>query len=286
LIHFYKSLKMRRIKCANWIKESLAEVLGTMILLAFGTGCVAQSVLSRGADGGMLSINIGWGAGVILGIMASASISGAHLNPAVSLALATVGKFSWRKVPHYILSQYIGAFLGAAITLLTYNESIYAFNGDGPLQVQGVNGTAGIFVTFPRDNVSNLGGAVDQVVGTALLLFCVSSIGYSKNSRISEVLGPLLVGVTVLAIGISFGHNAGYAINPARDLGPRILLGMAGWGSDVFTARHGWFWIPVACCHFGGILGAAVHYFGVEILDSEKSKKTDDTPLEEKQLQC
>jgi len=268
---------MRIARKYPWLGESLAEVIGTMVLLAFGTGSVAQAVLSNSVNGNMLSINIGWGAGVILGVMVAGPISGAHLNPAVSVALCAVGKFPLKKLPHYIISQYIGAFLGAGVTLLTYHESIHGFSGDG-LQVSGINGTAGIFVTFPRggrdgrEGISNLSGAVDQVVGTALLLICVCAIGLPKNKAVSGTLGPLLVGVTVLAIGICFGDNAGYAINPARDLGPRILLSMAGWGTEVFTASYYWFWIPVVCCHIGGILGALIHFLGVEKLMDQEVK--------------
>ncbi|XP_023348261.1 aquaporin-3 [Eurytemora carolleeae] len=241
-----------------------------MLILSFGTGSVAQAVLSHKENGNMFSINVGWGAGVVLGIMASAPISGAHLNPAVTIALAVVNKFPWKKVPHYMISQYIGAFIGAAITLLTYREAIVNFSGS-ELQVLGENGTAGIFVTFPNNGISNLSGAIDQIVGTALLLICVLAIGLPGNNNVSKSLGPLLVGLTVVAIGACFGHNAGYAINPARDFAPRVLLSISGWGTEIYTAKQTWCWIPMVFCHIGGILGALLYYWGIEVWQNKKS---------------
>jgi len=254
-------------------REFVAELLGTMVLIMFGCGSVAQSVLSHKANGEMLSINLGWGFGVLIGVLVAGPISGAHLNPAVSTALAAVGKFDWRKLGHYMLAQYLGAFLGAALVFFTYKDAIDMFTGPaGEYQVDGENATAGIFVTFPGPGISNFNGAVDQVVGTALLLFAISAINNPANSAVSSSLGPLLVGLVVVNIGICFGHNAGYAINPARDLGPRLFLLMAGWGTQAFTSHSHWWWIPVVCCHIGGLLGALLHRFLLEVSWESSSK--------------
>jgi len=199
-----------------------------------------------------------------MGVLVAGPVSGGHLNPAVSVALACVGKFNVKKLPHYIIGQYLGAFIGAALVFLTYRESIDLYSGYGPYQTEGVNATAGIFVTFPAPGVSNLGGFIDQVVGTALLLVAVLAIGFKGNKAVATSLGPLLVALAVVAIGACFGHNAGYAINPARDLGPRMLLLVAGWGSAPFTSHNYYFWVPIIACHLGGVIGALIFYLFIE----------------------
>jgi len=254
-------------------REFVAELLGTCVLIMFGCGSVAQSVLSQKANGDMLSINLGWGFGVLIGVLVAGPVSGAHLNPAVSTALAAVGKFDWKKLGPFILAQYLGAFLGAALVFFTYKDAIDMFTGPGDYQVEGANATAGIFVTFPGPGISNFNGAVDQVVGTALLLFAISAINNPANSAVSSSLGPLLVGLVVVNIGICFGHNAGYAINPARDLGPRLFLLIAGWGTKAFSSHYHWWWIPVVCCHLGGLLGALLHRLLLEATWGESASK-------------
>jgi len=267
------------------LKEFLAELVGTAVLLMFGCGCVAQSVLSGGANGGMLSINIGWGLGVLIGVLVAGPISGAHLNPAVSVSLACVKKFPLSSLGHYLAGQYLGAFLGSSLVLFTYRDALHHFSG-GRYVVAGENATAGIFVTFPAEGVTNFGGAVDQVIGTALLLLSVSAVGFHKNSKISTSLGPLLVALTVVAIGVCFGHNAGYAINPARDLGPRIMISLCGWGTEAFSSHGWWFWIPVVCCHLGGVVGVVVHTVVIEHQWGTESKAAkEETGMEKEETQ-
>jgi len=252
----------------EWVRELVAEMIGTWVLICFGCGCVAQSVLSGGNNGGMLSINLGWGIGVTMAALISGSVSGAHLNPAVSLALAAVGQMSPSKLFHYMAGQYIGAFAGAATVFLVYMDALnyYALEyTGGEWLVDGENATAGIFATYPAPGVTNLGGAVDQVVGTALLLVCLLAIGDPANSKLAKSLGPVLAGLAVTNIGICFGHNCGYAINPARDLSPRIFTAMAGWGWQVFSSHQGWWWIPVVCSHLGGLLGAILYTVAIKI---------------------
>lgn len=240
-------------------KEALAEFLGTFILLLFGSAVVAQVVLSGGANGNYLSINIGWGLGVTMGIYVSAGVSGAHLNPAVTLALAVHRRFPWAKVIPYCLAQTTGAFVAAAVTFITYREAFDHFDG-GTRLVTGAKATAGIFATYPQDFLSNVpGGLVDQIVGTALLVLLVLAIGDQKNFAPEGRLQPILVGAVVVLIGMTFGFNAGYAINPARDLGPRLFTAMAGWGGDVFRAGNGWWWVPIVGPLIGGVLGGYVY---------------------------
>lgn len=241
-------------------REAAAEFLGTFILIAFGVGVVAQTVLSRNASGSYLAINLGWGLAVMLGVYASAGVSGAHLNPAVTIALAVRRGFPWGKVAPYALAQLLGAFAGAALVFLTYREAFDAFDG-GARQILGATGTAGIFATYPQPFLTIAGGFVDQVVGTALLMIGVLAVTDQKNTAPPGWLSPILVGGVVVAIGVAFGFNAGYAINPARDFGPRLFTAIAGWGPDVFTAANGWWWVPVGAPIVGGMVGAIAYDF-------------------------
>jgi len=185
-------------------------------------------------------------------------VSGAHLNPAVTLALAAYRDFPWRKVPAYVLAQLVGAFAGAAVTFVTYREAFDHFDG-GMRQVSGPLASAGIFATYPQPFLSAFpGGFVDQVVGTALLILVIFAIADRRNAG-PATIGPLLVGALVVLIGMTFGFNTGYAINPARDLGPRVFTAVAGWGSEVFRAGGGWWWVPIVGPCVGALLGGLVY---------------------------
>ena len=236
-------------------REAAAEFLGTFILIVFGVGVVAQAVLSRSTAGSYLAINLGWGLGVMLGVYAAAGVSGAHLNPAVTIAVALTRGFPWSKVAPYVVAQMAGAFAASAVVFLTYREAFDAFDG-GLRQVTGAQGTAGIFATYPQPFLSTLGGFVDQVVGTALLMVTIFAVGDQRNNAPPGWMTPILVAGIVIAIGVSFGFNAGYAINPARDLGPRLFTAMAGWGGGVFSAGGGWWWVPVVAPCIGAVIGA------------------------------
>jgi MIP family channel proteins len=236
-------------------REAAAEFLGTFILIVFGVGVVAQTVLSKGANGSYLAINLGWGLAVMLGVYVAGGVSGAHLNPAVTLALAVTRGFAWHKVAPFVAAQMAGAFAGAAVVYLTYYEAFTAFDG-GIRQVLGEQGTGGIFATYPQPYLSTIGGFIDQVVGTALLMATILAITDQRNNATPAWLTPIIVGGLVVAIGVSFGFNAGYAINPARDLGPRLFTATAGWGAAVFTTAGGWWWVPVVAPCIGAIAGA------------------------------
>jgi MIP family channel proteins len=239
-------------------REAAAEFLGTFILIVFGVGVVAQTVLSKGANGSFLAINLGWGLAVMLGVYASGGVSGAHLNPAVTIALALTRGFAWAKVPAFIVAQMAGAFTAAAVVYLTYYEAFSAFDG-GVRQVTGELGTAGVFATYPQAFLSTMGGFVDQVVGTALLMATILAVTDQRNNATPSWLTPIIVGGIVVAVGVSFGFNAGYAINPARDLGPRLFTFVAGWGSGVFTAAQQWWWVPVVAPCVGAVVGALAY---------------------------
>lgn len=241
------------------VREMAAEFLGTFVLIMFGCGSVAQVLLSDHKNGEYLSINLGWGLGVTLGVYVAGGISGAHLNPAVTLALAVCRRFPWSKLVPYCLAQTAGAFVAAAVVYGTYFEALNAFDG-GVRQVLGPQGTAGIWATYPQPYLSPApGGLIDQVVGTALLLLCIFALNDKRNLAPVPYLAPVLVGAVVLVIGITFGYNCGYAINPARDLGPRLFTYLAGWGSEVFRAGHCWWWVPIVGPLIGGVVGGGIY---------------------------
>ena len=236
-------------------REAAAEFLGTFVLIVFGVGVVAQTVLSKGAAGSPLAINISWGLAVAMGCYVAAGVTGAHLNPAVSLALAVHRRFPWRKVAPYAAAQMAGAFAASAVVFVTYREALNAFDG-GIRQVAGPFGTAGIWATYPQPFLTGFpGGVVDQVVGTALLVAVIFAITDTRNSPAPAGLAPVIVGLLVVLIGATFGFNSGYAINPARDFAPRLFTAVAGWGSEVFRAGNGWWWVPIVGPSIGAVAG-------------------------------
>ena len=240
-------------------RELLSEFLGTFVLIMFGVGVVAQVVLSRQAAGTMLTINFAWGLAVTMGCYVAGGVSGAHMNPAVTLALAVHRGFPWGKVLPYSLAQIAGALAASALVYVTYVEALGAFDG-GIRQVAGEQGTAGIWATYPQAFLSTFpGGFIDQVVGTALLVGVIFAISDARNVPPPAGLAPLIVGLLVAVIGMSFGFNAGYAINPARDFGPRLFTAVAGWGMDVFRAANNWWWVPIVAPCLGAVLGGWVY---------------------------
>ena len=241
----------------------LAEAIGTMLLVLLGDGVVANVVLNRtkGQNGGWIVITTGWGVAVALAVYAVGRISGAHLNPAVTIGLASIGSFSWAQVPGYIVAQMIGAFIGGVLVWLVYLPHWKA-TADPASKLA-------VFSTGPaiRNNPANF---IAEAVGTAVLVFGVLAIAANAQTLskpgdvdlsfvFSRGLQPLLVGVLVLGIGLSLGGPTGYAINPARDLAPRLahaILPIPGKGSS------GWdySWIPVIAPIVGGIIGAGAYF--------------------------
>jgi MIP family channel proteins len=252
-----KHQTQQHMNLPNLKRELLAEFLGTFVLIAFGAGVVAQVVLGKQQNGTYLSINLAWGFAVTMGIYVAGGVSGAHLNPAVTLALAVRRELAWAKVLPYMLAQTAGAFCGAAIAFLVYREAFNNFDG-GARQIAGELGTAGIFATYPQAYLSTFGALIDQIVGTALLLLVIRAIGDARNNP-AGVLGPVVVGFLVMLVGMSFGLNAGYAINPARDFGPRLFTALAGWGFEVFRANNFYFWVPIVGPLIGGPLGVLIY---------------------------
>jgi len=226
---------------APWV----AEIIGTMILILLGDGVVANVVLgkTKGQNSGWIVITTGWAMAVAVAVYAVGRISGAHINPAVTIALAAVGKFPWSDVPLYIVGQFIGAFIGAVLVWLAYYPH-WAETPDPALK-------RAVFCTAP--NIRNYPlNFITEVIGTFMLVFGVLAI-VANNLPAGWV--PLLVGFLVWAIGLSLGGPTGYAINPARDLGPRIahaVLPIPGKGDSDW----GYSWVPVVGPIVGGLIGA------------------------------
>ncbi|KAM4550517.1 aquaporin-10b [Fundulus diaphanus] len=246
------------------VRECLAECLGVYVLILFGCGSVAQVTTSEEKNGQYLSINLGFALGVTFGVFVSRGVSGAHLNPAVTLSLCVLGRHPWVKLPLYAFFQVLGAFLAAATVGLQYYDAIQKYSG-GQLTVTGPTATAGIFCTYPAEYLSLWGGIVDQVIGTAALLLCILALGDRRNTSIPDYLQPLLAGASVLIIGISMGSNSGYALNPARDFGPRFFTYIAGWGDEVFKAGGGWWWVPLVAPCIGALVGTLIYLLLVEV---------------------
>lgn len=254
-----ESLGNDKLHISNtYVREFLAEFLGTFILVSFGAGVNAQHVLSRGSAGSFLTVNFGWGMGCAMGVWVSGGISGGHINPAVSLAMAIIGKFKFRKVLIYWAAQYLGAFAASACVFGVYYDALNHYDG-GIRSIHGDNGTAGIWGTYPSEFLQTKSGFADQTFGTMLLLLCVMAITDPRNMTPPKGMVPFAVGIVVFLIGATFGYNCGFAINPARDLSPRIFTAIAGWGSSCFSVDNYWFWVPVVGSHVGAVAGALIY---------------------------
>lgn len=239
--------------------ELVVEILGSLVIAVFGFGVVAQVVVSKGTLGGHDSIAWTWGLGVMLGVLVAGKISGAHLNPAVTLTVAIFKGFPWRKVVPYVIAQFIGWFIGALIIRFNYSSSIAALDPHHTLATQG------IFSTLPGNGNSALGVTIgdafwDQVIGTAALLFLIFAITDPLGSNPHPALSAFLVGLIIVAIGFAMGTNAGYAINPARDFAPRLMEFMTGY-QGAWRDQHGdlYFWVPIVGPLIGGVVGGGLY---------------------------
>lgn len=256
-------------KTMSWIQNQtlrlgLAEALATYVMMTFGLGSVAQVATGQGEFGQYLSINLAFGLAVAMGVHVAGNVSGAHMNAAVSFSSCVFGTLRWSLLPLYVSAQFLGSFLAAGTVYAVYYEAIHFYCG-GNLTVTGPRATAGIFSTFPAPYLSLTGGFIDQVLGTAMLLLGLSALSDRRNSPSSAGTKPVAVGLLVLLIGMSLGSNSGYAINPTRDLGPRVFMVIAGWGLDVFRAGNGWWWVPLVAPTVGSVLGVGLYKVMVEL---------------------
>jgi glycerol uptake facilitator len=256
--------------------ELLAEFFGTFVLMAFGTGVVAVAVVGLTESGrtptifagaaGWLLITWGWAMAVAMAVYVAGGVTGAHLNPAVTFAFALKGDTPWRKVLPYWGAQVAGAFAGAALTYADYRPAINMWNAAHQVISRASPGgmtTFSIFATFPAQYYGGhmLGPLFDQIIGTFFLLLSILAIVDSMNVGVKANLAPFMVGLAVAAIGMSFGTGSGYAINPARDFGPRLLCGLLGWGPNAFPGPHGYWWVPILGPLLGGALAVVLYKF-------------------------
>eukprot|EP00088_Acartia_fossae_P070195 TRINITY_DN9333_c0_g1_i2.p1 TRINITY_DN9333_c0_g1~~TRINITY_DN9333_c0_g1_i2.p1 ORF type:complete len:278 (-),score=67.89 TRINITY_DN9333_c0_g1_i2:332-1165(-) len=264
----------------DFVKNFLAEFLGTFALVVFGDGAVAQVVLGSAVKdaqffGGFLNICFGYGFALMIGILISGGVSGGHLNPAVTSAMLLLGKINPIQVPVYFIAQFLGAFVAALVLWGVYADALYIYEMSVLPAGTNYNGytmaTAGIFASYPMNaKITTSCLAMDQILGTALLVIIILAVTDENNMKVPGGLVPLLIGLGLCAIHISFGLNAGAAINPARDFAPRLMTLMGGWGNDTFKMKDYWFWIPTFMPFIGGPLGGLIYYLGVEAHHPEK----------------
>lgn len=223
----------------------VGELIGTMILIIFGGGVVGGVLMkkSKAENAGWIVITIGWGLAVTMGVYAVGNISGAHLNPAVTIGFATIGEFPWADVPMYVLAQVVGAIIGAVIVYFQYLPHWK--------ETEDPEAKLSVFATIPAI-AHPLSNVISEVIGTFVLILGLLAIGANE---FTEGLNPLIVGALIVAIGMSLGGPTGYAINPARDLGPRLahfFLPIPGKGSSHWQYA----WVPIVGPLLGGVYGA------------------------------
>ncbi|KAF9450558.1 major intrinsic protein superfamily membrane channel protein [Macrolepiota fuliginosa MF-IS2] len=261
---------MRLAQHPNWwskyrmmIREPAAEFLGVAILIIFGNGVVCQTILSMNPAvapfprGDWLGLNFGWAVGVAMGVWVSGGISGGHINPAVTLALAAFRGFPWKKVPIYIFAQLMGGLVGSALVYANYIHAIDIVEGGRDIRTLK---TAGLFATYALDYMTNVSAFFSEFLTSAVLMVVVLAMGDTANMAAPPGLAPLVLFMLILGIGAALGMETGYAINPARDLGPRLMTAMVGYGGQVFTFRHHyWIWCPIMAPFLGCLAGAALY---------------------------
>jgi glycerol uptake facilitator protein len=262
----------------------LAEFFGTFVLLLLGLGTCAVNVVGLpgsgrqtvpfGPDNWLINV-FGWAFAVMLAAYVAGGISGAHFNPAVTLAFAVARKFPWRNVIPYWVAQFAGTFCAAAAVYAIYRPAIDSYNATHHLARANSLDTYSIFATFPASYFHGgyLGPLLDQFVGTAILIVLIAALIDHRNQAPSGNMAPLIIGFVIAVIGCSYGPNAGYALNPARDLGARLFVYLEGWGKLAFSGDYGqttqYWWIPVVGPLVGAVAGILLYDFFIgHVLDA------------------
>ncbi|NWU24420.1 AQP10 protein, partial [Dyaphorophyia castanea] len=220
------------------VRECLAELLSTFVLIIITLSSAAQKITSFETKGNLLTSYLAGALAVMAGIYIAGGISGAHMNPAFSLAMCLMEQFPWWKFPIFALVQTLASFISAGAVYILYYDAIWHYS-NGTLTVSGPRETASIFATYPADYVSIANGFLDQVIGTGVLIVVVMGIMDSRNKGVPKGLEPVVVALLVLSIESSMGSNCGCPLNPARDIGPRLFTYVAGWGPEVFRWVEG-----------------------------------------------
>ncbi|HEY5562218.1 MAG TPA: MIP/aquaporin family protein [Clostridiaceae bacterium] len=244
--------------------EYLAELIGTAFMIMVGTSASAMAIVYNSYSGDYWGVCIVWGLAVTMAVYLVGAISGAHLNTAVTLAFAVYGGFSWKKVPGFIISQIVGAFLGAGLTYQLFFPVINAFNVGKNATRGAVSGltSSGIFFTHPNIGISTGHAFIDEIILTTTLILGILAISDKWNTNTPGAnLAPLMVGLLVAMIGGFGGQLEGFAINPARDFGPRLFAWFVGWGQNAFPGVQSYWWVPIVAPLIGGIAAGAIYNY-------------------------
>lgn len=256
--------------------ECIGEFFGTLVLVLFGDGSVAAFKLFGPATDNWLIVALGWGLAIMLGIYVTGAISGGHINPAVTLAFAIRKKIGWEKVAPYMIAQLVGAFVAAAIVYFVYQGAITNLIGTANI-ADPVRGAGGVFYTSKAPFVGTFGAFGDEFLGTAMLVGLIFAITDRHNQPVQANLNPLIIGLLFAAIGLSIGLNTGFAINPARDFGPRLFMAIPSGGYS-FVANNYYFWIPIVAPLLGGVAGAFIYEFTVgKVIEARHLAQSGDT---------
>lgn len=243
--------------------ELIAEAVAVFIIIAIGGSVAAMYSLYDPSPYGQSywGVCITWGLAVTIAIYSTASVSGCHANPAVTFALAAFRGFAWRKVVPYMLAQVVGGFLGAAVVYQLFSPVINTYNAAHHLTRSG-GGAAGVFFTHPAAGIVPMHAFSDEIILTAFLVFGIFAITEQYNEQAPGAnSGALIIGFLVATIGASMGYLEAWAINPARDLGPRLFAFSAGWGAAAFPSPDNYWWIPIVGPLLGGVVGGAAYQF-------------------------
>lgn len=248
----------------RFIGELVAEFFALVIIILFGDSVAAMIVLydPNPYQNAYWGVAIVWGLGVTIAIYATGSVSGTHANPAVTLALALYRGFPWKKVLPYCAAQVAGAMAGAALVYMNFSPVIDHYNMTHHLTRAGDGGAAGVFFTHPGLAVTALHSFGVQIILTGVLVFGVFAITCQYNTQAPEAnSGALIIGLLVAAIGASSGFLDAWAINPARDFGPRSFAYLAGWGASAFPSPQNFWWVPIAGPLVGGVIGGGLYHY-------------------------
>ncbi|ORY06625.1 aquaporin [Basidiobolus meristosporus CBS 931.73] len=237
----------------------MAEFFGTLLLVSLGLAVIHQATLGKGATGTFLSVNLGWGFALTLALLLTGRVSGGHLNPAVTIAVALVRGMRWGKACGYIVAQLLGAFSGAALTYLYFYPLIKAYE-NGPRVVGGEHDTAGLYASYKNPAISTFSAFIGEFLATGVLIIAIFT-ATDKRNNIPSYCGPFIIGLSAISIGVSLGSVTGGSVNPARDLGPRVFTAIAGWGPSVFTAGNYYFWVPNVAPILGAIVSGTLYEF-------------------------
>ena len=244
-----------------FVGELIAEAVAMFIIISMGDSVAAMYSLYDPSpyQQAYWGVCIAWGLAVTIAIYSTASVSGCHANPAVTVALACFRKFSWRKVAPYCIAQVLGGFAGAVVVYALFSPVIDAFNASHHL-TRAAGGAAGVFFTHPGNSIVPMHAFTDEIILTAFLVFGIFAITEQYNEQAPGAnSGALIIGFLVATIGASMGYLEAWAINPARDFGPRLFCFFAGWGSSALPSPENYWWIPIVAPLLGGVVGGGAY---------------------------